>query len=295
EPDGGGFKVHFDRLEGGRKHPGQVRGRCVVLAAGSLGSTELLLACRDRYRTLPDLSRRLGESWSPNANFLTPDVYPRGTRVEQGIGPTITAGLDLMDGAEDGQRFFLEDDGFPNLLLNALRSGASSPGHLGSLALRGHLSRGFGEKNPLSRVMVWLGEGLDAADGRLRLGRKWLTPWRQELLLDWDVSRSRAVIDAVVEAHRKLSKAAGGDLRVPAYWRWFGTLVTVHPLGGCAMGRDIGEGVVDHAGRVFGVPGLYVADGAVLPRPTGRNPSMTIAAVAERIADLMTQNPEAAP
>jgi cholesterol oxidase len=45
--------------------------------------------------------------------------------------------------------------------------------------------------------------------------------------------------------------------------------------------------VVDHRGQVFGAPGLFVADGAVLPRPTGRNPSLTIAAVAERSADLM--------
>ena len=35
------------------------------------------------------------------------------------------------------------------------------------------------------------------------------------------------------------------------------------------------------------VENLFVADGALLPEPTGRNPSMTIAALAERVADAM--------
>nr|WP_242482528.1 GMC oxidoreductase [Thiocystis violacea] len=53
------------------------------------------------------------------------------------------------------------------------------------------------------------------------------------------------------------------------------------------MGEDIETGVVDHRRQVFGYPNLYVADGAILARPTGRNPSMTIGALAERVADLM--------
>ena len=51
------------------------------------------------------------------------------------------------------------------------------------------------------------------------------------------------------------------------------------------MGRNAQEGVTDHRGEVFGYPRLYVADGALLPVPTGRNPSMTIGALAERVAD----------
>jgi cholesterol oxidase len=55
------------------------------------------------------------------------------------------------------------------------------------------------------------------------------------------------------------------------------------------MGASAAEGVVDHGGQVFGHPGLFVADGAVLPRPVGRNPSLTIAALAERTARLMAR------
>jgi len=64
----------------------------------------------------------------------------------------------------------------------------------------------------------------------------------------------------------------------------------VHPLGGCRMSESATTGVVDHRGEVFGSPNLYVADGAILSAPTGRNPSMTIAALAERVAAMMVQH-----
>jgi cholesterol oxidase len=67
---------------------------------------------------------------------------------------------------------------------------------------------------------------------------------------------------------------------------------SVHPLGGCRMGRTIDDGVVDSDGRVFdprgGVhPGLRIADGSILPAALGVPPSLTIAALAERIAERM--------
>ena len=51
------------------------------------------------------------------------------------------------------------------------------------------------------------------------------------------------------------------------------------------MGDDARHGVVDPWGQVFGKPGLYVADGSALPGPVGPNPSFTIAAFADRVAD----------
>jgi cholesterol oxidase len=50
------------------------------------------------------------------------------------------------------------------------------------------------------------------------------------------------------------------------------------------MGFSTDTGVVDHLGQVLGYPNLIVADAAILPTSTGRNPSHTIAAIAERIA-----------
>jgi cholesterol oxidase len=50
------------------------------------------------------------------------------------------------------------------------------------------------------------------------------------------------------------------------------------------MGVGPDSAVVNHLGEVFGYPKLYVVDGSILPTPIGRNPSHTIAALAERIA-----------
>ena len=74
---------------------------------------------------------------------------------------------------------------------------------------------------------------------------------------------------------------------------------TAHPLGGCGMGEERGVGVVDHGGRVFdgaGLggnavhPGLYVIDGAIIPRSLGVNPLLTITALAERALIHMAQD-----
>jgi cholesterol oxidase len=89
--------------------------------------------------------------------------------------------------------------------------------------------------------------------------------------------------------HRQMATATGGRPLPPFAWTLFRSLVTPHPLGGCAMAQGNDRGVVDHSGQVFGYPNLYVADGSVIPKAIGLNPSKTIAAVSERIAALMVQ------
>lgn len=61
---------------------------------------------------------------------------------------------------------------------------------------------------------------------------------------------------------------------------------TWHPLGGAAM-----DSVCDLDGRVLGQRGLYVVDGALIPGTTAAcNPSMTIAAIAERALDRIVRH-----
>jgi len=288
-PEADGYRVTFDRIQDGRLRRGEERAARIVVAAGSLGTTELLLRCRDQYKSLPGLGPWLGRDWSANGNFFTPDFYRDASKVRQSVGPTISGALDFSDGSIGGQRFLIEDDGFPNLLLNALRAKERAD-RLSPLAwaLAAHLGRRATENGPLGHVMLWLGAGVDSGDGRLSLGRRWLAPWEKELKLAWSSQRSRALIDAIIATERRLSRAGGGKLRVPLYWSLLRSLVTVHPLGGCKMGTSAADGVVDHRGEVFGYRNLYVSDAAILPRPVGRNPSLTIAALAERIAALMT-------
>ncbi len=141
--------------------------------------------------------------------------------------------------------------------------------------------------DPLGNLMPWFAQGIDAADGRLYLGRYWYAPWRRRLKLDWEIDRSEPVIKAIVDMHKRLAAATRGKTWVPPTWSILKNLVTPHPLGGCNMGTTAANGVVDQRGEVFGYPGLYVADGAIVPEAVGLNPSKTIAALAERIAELI--------
>jgi cholesterol oxidase len=88
--------------------------------------------------------------------------------------------------------------------------------------------------------------------------------------------------------HSQLSKVEGGTAQMSPTLKYLGMSNTVHPLGGCPMSADREQGVVDHRGQVYGYPNLFVLDGSIVPRPLGRNPSLTIAALAERGAGLMS-------
>ncbi|HEX3232869.1 MAG TPA: FAD-dependent oxidoreductase [Gemmatimonadales bacterium] len=291
EPIEQGYRVRFDVIDPDRhtRTPGMHTADRVILAAGSLGSTELLLRCRDQYRTLPRLSPFLGKNWSSNGDFLTPAFYSkREPPVSPSHGPTITAGIDFLDGPP-GAAFLIEDGGIPDLLKAYLDGRLNGRG--GSLQARTFLHglrEAALERDALARMMPWFAQGVDAADGRLYLGRKWYAPWRRALKLNWDVDRSATMIQAIVAMHLRLSQATGGHPWVPPTWTVLKNLVTPHPLGGCNVGITQSDGVVDHRGAVFGYPGLYVADGAIIPEAVGLNPSRTIAALAERIAALMS-------
>jgi cholesterol oxidase len=285
EPEGSKYRVVFDRIERGKLVRGEETAERVVLAAGSLGTTELLLRCRDQFRTLRAVSPTLGSRWSANANFISMARYPDKDRVRQSTGPTIASMLDFADGGFRDQRFVVEDDGFPNLLLAAIKAyldnGVRTPP--GRHLLK-ELEEYLRDDTALRSLLLWLGAGKDAGDGQLQLKRRWFMPWKRVLNLLWEVEHSQSVLYAMEAIHQNLTEATGGRPLALPTWRVFKSLVTLHPLGGCPMGTSADSGVVDHLGQVFGYRNLFVIDGAIVPTPTVRNPSHTIAALAERIS-----------
>lgn len=286
EPLEGGYRVFYDRLESGRRIEGSVTGRRVIVAAGSLGSTELLLRCRDETGSLPRISGFLGRNWSSNGDFLTPALYERG--IDPSCGPTINCVIDFLDGKETGgQALQVEDGGFPDVLAERLEDirRATSKGAWAWLLFEA--LRQVARHDPTKHVMPWFAQGVDAGDGVFSLKRPWWLFGSRRLHLTWDVSRSEPVFNAIVDMHKRLSRATGGEAYQPITWTLGRDLITPHPLGGCNMGDTVASGVVDHAGRVFNYPNLYVADAAIIPRAIGVNPSRTIGALAERIAALI--------
>lgn len=288
-PSAQGWRVTFDEIQPsfGRRVQGEVTGTRVILAAGSIGSTELLLRCRDEHRTLPALSRHLGHHWAHNGDFVTPAFYEK-RRVSPAHGVTISAVIDLLDHCgPNGQSLFVEDGGIPNVARNYIRRQIQRMPRGKLRALWKEIGGLIDDGDPLETMMPWFGQGVDPGDGQLLLCRKWYAPWRHTLEMNWSYKQSVPVIEAMIEAHRRLSEATGGDPWVPPTWRLLHNLITPHPLGGCRMGKSVDDGVVDSHGRVFGYPGLYVMDGAVVPRALGLNPSRTIAALAERNVALL--------
>ena len=280
EPSTAGYAVQFDRVIDGKLVPGKESAKNVILAAGSLGSTELLLRNRDEYKTLPNVSARLGHGWTSNGDLITPAYYQDFQPLPH-KGPVITSAIDFLDGTFKGQKFWIQDGGYPNLLVNCLRHLKQRTAQKIADALETVLD---------DNIMLWFSQGLDAGDGRLYLGRRWGWPFgRQHLKLDWNLETNAALFDAILDMQVKLSEVTNGKPVMPvvALWKTLRTIITPHPLGGCNMGTTAANGVVDHKGELFGYRGLYVLDGAIIPKPIGRNPSRTIAALAERAVEKM--------
>jgi cholesterol oxidase len=289
EPQDAGYQVYFDRLDSGQRLPGSETARIVIVAASSLGSTELLLRCRDVSKTLPNLSTFLGRDWSSNGDFLTPAFYASRAMLPT-KGPTIACAIDFLDRSESGQSFWIEDGGFPDLLGDYVKKEQPASGVLEGFwakalidAFRPMLRD---DDQPFRNVMPWFAQGVDAANGILTLHRDFFSG-KPELNLNWDIGKSKDLVDTIIATHTRLAKATGGLPVVPPTWSLMNYLITPHPTGGCCMGDTANDGVVNHAGEVFGYRNLYVADAAIIPEALGVNPSRTIGALAERVAKII--------
>jgi cholesterol oxidase len=309
----GRWHVHFDVQDPGRRRFGApelfVSADVVVLAAGSLGSTEILLRSREEGLAM---SQRLGERFSGNADVLgfaydaADDIVGMGAAgpaPEEQPGPCITGVIDLrdVDRFEDGM--VIEEGSIPSALAPMLQATfaavaaalgrepepTADPTPSGIHALDTLLPGAAA--GALRRTQTFLVMAHDDGQGRLQLDG-------DRLRIHWpDIGRQE--VFARINARLQEAAHAVGARYVPnPIWteRVNHGLLTVHPLGGCAMAESAEEGVVDHAGRVFASAagnavhdGLYVCDGAIIPRPLGVNPLLTISALAERCCALLAE------
>jgi len=284
-----GYQVVFTDHEAGAEQA--VQAGMVVLAGGAVNTTELLLRCRDQYRTLPELSQRLGHGYSGNGDFLAFAV-DTGQDCEPWAGPTITTGI-VYDRGKGANRhwFIFQEGGFPRQLAGLIamlgetdtrfakdfrvwREGLDAVRAAGRARIGVSRNGSAGEDG---HNAVFLAMGRDSADGRIEL-----LPVTHELRVRWNLRENLGLYQAEQRLCADVARALGGQPAYNPLWQALRLPVAVHNLGGCVMGDDAGHGVVDGDGAVFGYPGLYVLDGASLPSATGVNPSHTIAAVAER-------------
>ncbi len=307
---GGGYSVgyvdHSEAVEGERRQaPLQEKTLAadrLVLCGGTFGSTYLLLRNRANF---PGLSERLGTGFGGNGDLLTfvmrthelVNGERRGRLIEPGYGPVITSTIRMKDELEGGRgrAFYVQDGGYPETI-NWMIEASDQPAGIvraarfawrllklwlrrgGSSDIGGDLARFIGLAPTSSSTLPLFAMGRDIPDGTMRLTADGL------LDVDWNKRRSNPTFEEVRRTGRAIADILDGTFKDNPPW-YVGRVVTVHPLGGCPMGRNEREGVVDSYGQVFGYPGFVIADGSVMPGPVGPNPSNTIAALAHRFSE----------
>jgi cholesterol oxidase len=299
-----GYRVTFIDLDGNTEK--SVVARRVCVSSGSLGSTELLMRCRDVHGTLPHVSPTLGQRFSGNGDFLSFAV-DGDEQIDPTYGPVITRLTDynLYKDHDRDRAFILEDAAFPAFASWMVMGAMPRFYSLGNLwgALMDAIHRLLGgaglgrvsfflsrllKNDAANRTAVLLCMGLDKGTGTMKLDDQGY------LVLDWPFRDNMPLYKAILAMGERFKQAIGGKLFValPNWWWPARHNVTVHALGGCILADSPQQGVTSAAtgtmGQVFGYKGLYVADGAIVPSAVGANPTATIAALAEMIAEGIT-------
>jgi cholesterol oxidase len=245
--DGGRYAITTALLSDGGEVIGTRRIVCqyLFLAAGSLGTTSLLVRARETG-TLPALNEHVGRHWAANGDLP----------VTRGALPFTNAGT----GGPAGH-FILED------LDNPL-----GPTSLMELVLPPHIAAALAASGAPGSFANYASLGIPPAIGGFDYD-----PVSDAVALNWPGTDPR-VGNFLAAAHRTLSVM---DQRNGSLTLGINPFVSAHPLGGAVMGK-----ACDYEGRVMRHPGLYVVDGALIEGTTGlANPSLTIAALAERCMD----------
>ena len=276
----------------------EMRCRVLVIAAGALGSPELMLRSASSF---PGLSRMVGTHFSPNGDLLT-----FGTRIGGRRGPHQFGRLATRNGrrTDDHTLGCRRRPGSrrPALLPPGLRL-AGTAGVVAArpaLQLRDHGGPGAASERSVSSCSGAIRAPGSATDcprrcraresPRLRRaghghrhGRRAVAPPRRSAAVALEDPPVAPTAAQDRRSLRRLIRALGGRTW-PTTLTTLNRIITVHPVGGMPMGSSVATGVVDDRGEVHGWNGLFVIDGSAMPGAVGPNPSMTIAAFALRAA-----------
>ena len=302
DKEGGYEVIYYNPLEPEKKI--KLTAKKVVVSAGSLGSTALLLRMQKEGK-LKNLSPMLGKKWCGNGD-LEGSVLNTPHDVIPTKGPVITAAIQhKFKPYPDGyaHNAFIQDAGFPiglgwyvsgkipsvHFLIRPIKIGIrylkefffkliGSPMHKGEVNVGDKLIDLLDSEKFVRKAYLLLGMGRDRNDGEIKLRED------GEPIIKWQMKSSQLHYDRVRRAMKTMANKMEG-MFVDNPLTYLHKIIAVHPIGGCVMGESKETGVVDGKGEVFGHKGLYVVDGSIIPTSLGPNPSLTIAAMAERIAD----------
>lgn len=260
-----------------RRPPRTLTAGGVVLAAGALGTTELLLRLRDSG-DLPRVSDRVGSLFRTNGEYVPAVRLPRGAGPEVSRRVSITSVVRLN---EETSVETLVNGEHAGLLTKAL----TFPTPAGPTRRRTRQLVGLSLRHPLTVL-----DGLLAGSRRtvmllfMQSSRASLRLVLRDGRLRSEQSPDEPVathLPVATEVARQLAERTGGVALAQLAESLTGYGTTAHPLGGAVIGASAADGVVDADHRVFGYEDLLVCDGSVVPANLGTNPSLTITALTE--------------
>jgi cholesterol oxidase len=265
-----------------------VRAKRVIIAAGCLGTNEILLRSKARGG-LPHVSARVGHGFSTNGDYI---AFTEGLpyRVNLSRGPVQTCYAHFNDDpanpAVNSQFHIVEDQGIPRALASTVGFGVPLIRSLSNgrhrqplllliwtlllwawcrlLSLTRALfqnskvrQKEFESEDELTENMMCItASGRDQATGVFRLGTgRRDTPLRVSRPQPFHADPIFEQIRATLERLRQ-RLGAGKPFLNPFLTKTADSLksksiVLSHPLGGCPIGTSAADGVVDEFGRVF--------------------------------------------
>lgn len=311
--------MHYQLVESGREAFDAptlfLTADLVVLAAGTLGSTEILLRSKAAGLSASDRTGfrftgngdALGFSYNTDETINGVGYGDRDPAGREPVGPCITGLIDLRNQPNLDDGMVIEDGSIPGAM------GGTLPLGLGTAAgVVGQDPLGGGAPPPDT---VEAGRAIESLvhgpyRGAIRNSQTYLVMTHDDgagqmtleddrVRINWPGVGEQPIFATANDRLRAATRPLGGVYVQNPLWNRLTDhqLTTVHPLGGCVMADDAQEGVVNHKGQVFSdttgsavYEDLYVADGAIIPRSLGVNPLLTISALAERCCALIAQD-----
>ena len=270
----------------------------VIFAGGVLGTVPLLLQLQRSPDGLPNLSKQVGHFVRTNSEALIA-VTTRRQELDLSKGIAIGSILETDEHSHLEPVRYPAGSGFFRIMGAPHIPGSSFPTRLWRLLVETlkHpvlTARAYFVKDWAKSTMILL--YMRALEGHLtlRLGRGLFTGFREGLTttVESGPAPTANIPEAAALAHRVAEKLEGKAMTLITE-SLGGIPTTAHILGGACMGDSHETGVIDHRHRVFGYEGLYVIDGAAVSANPGVNPSLTIAALAERAMTYIAARPAA--
>jgi len=285
--DGAHYEVEYQHTTAWLFPPHKtVRARNVIVAAGALGSLELLFRCREQNRSLPHISDRLGYQVRTNSENLQGAVS-RDKNIDYSKGVAITS-IFCADGVTNIEPVRFSDG---SSLLRNITAPLAEGGTIPSRIIRTlweiirhpidfFYARFFSRWARYTTILLMM-QPVDELL-RMRLGRNIFSLYRKGVMFCTErgeqLPKSPAISNTIT---RNFAKKMNGIPAASIMDSLFNFPITAHLMGGVPLGRDEKEGVVDENFQVHNYPGLYVVDGSIMPGNPGVNPSLTITALAE--------------